>query len=581
MNDVENVILDNDMAVEESFDFEELEEKLTNNLNEELSDLQFLKEDREMIGNPDGLGSTVLNVVWEQFVNQIGAVAGEDFIKDNRELLNHGEKTERGASLSEDDIKAYHLDLRKEAHIQTTENFAEGKIATHNYISREQLEQNYDRFKNTPHKQFRDEYVDPQMNATLKRAGQLKKEGIDTVTDIYTGRQIPTETKLADGKNNPKAAQREHVKASADLYKDPSLQMANGNEELASIINNPENLQGYTTAERNNRKSDKTSNELDEKDKTKHWEKANKRAEEFVEKKKKEGEERLKAEGRKTQKEEAFRIGGKALHAAVMGLLASLIKTIVQKFIAWLRSKDKRFNTFIEQLKEAIKTFISNLKQNVLTAGNTVGTTILAAIFGPIVSTIKKAWIFLKQGAKSLKEAIDYVKNPENRNKSVSILLIEVGKIVMAGVTAAGAIVLGDVIEKGLSTIPGFGVDIPLIGSLANILGIFLGALVSGLIGALALNLMDRAIASIEKRNNTRQQIEKGNDILGTQAELIKVKTDKLAYTEEKVANAVREHHEVAEEIIRDAVNDMTKMNKQSENTKDEIDRLLITLQEN
>lgn len=559
MSDFENAVIDNETA-EESFDFEELEEKLTNNLNEELSDLQFLKEDREKIGNPDSLGSTVMNVVWEQFVNQIGAVAGEDFIKENHGLT---------------------LELRDEAHIQTADNFAEGKIATHNYISREQLEQNYDRFKNTPHKQFRDEYVDPQMDAILKRAGQLKKEGIDTVTDIYTGRQIPTETKLADGKNNPKAAQREHVKASADLYKDPSLQMANGNEELAAIINDPENLQGYTTAERNNRKSDKSSNELDEKDKTKHWEKANKRAEEFVEKKKKEGEERLKAEGRKTQKEEAFRIGGKALRAAVMGLLASLIKTIVQKFIAWLRSKDKNFNTFIEQLKDAIKTFVFNLKQNVLTAGNTVGTTILSAIFGPIVSTIKKAWMFLKQGAKSLKEAIDYVKNPDNRNKPVSILLIEVGKIVMAGVTAAGAIVLGEVIEKGLSTIPGFGVDIPLIGSLANILGIFLGALVSGLIGALALNLMDRAIASIEKRNNTRQQIEKGNDILGTQAELIKVKTDKLAHTEEKAAGAVREHHEVAEEIIRDAVNDMNKMNKQSENTKDEIDRLLITLQEN
>lgn len=111
------------------------------------------------------------------------------------------------------------------------------------------------------------------MNASLPRAGKLEEQGIDTVTDIYTGRQIPTQTKLEDGSNNPLAAQREHVKASAELYKDPSLQMANSDEELAGIINNPENLQGYTTAERNNRKSDNSAADMEERDKNKHWEK--------------------------------------------------------------------------------------------------------------------------------------------------------------------------------------------------------------------------------------------------------------------------------------------------------------------
>ena len=52
-----------------------------------------------------------MNVVWEQFINQVGVIAGEDFIKENRGLT---------------------LDLRDSAHIQTTENFAAGEIATHN-----------------------------------------------------------------------------------------------------------------------------------------------------------------------------------------------------------------------------------------------------------------------------------------------------------------------------------------------------------------------------------------------------------------------------------------------------------------
>ena len=73
--------------------------------------MQFLAEEKEKIGNPDNLGNVIMDVVWEQFLNQVAVTAGEDFIKENRGL---------------------HLDLRNEAHIQTTENFANGKIATHN-----------------------------------------------------------------------------------------------------------------------------------------------------------------------------------------------------------------------------------------------------------------------------------------------------------------------------------------------------------------------------------------------------------------------------------------------------------------
>ena len=64
--------------------------------------MQFLEEEKERIGNPDNLGEIIMDVVWEQFLNQVAVTAGEDFIKENRGL---------------------HLDLRKEAHIQTSEKF--------------------------------------------------------------------------------------------------------------------------------------------------------------------------------------------------------------------------------------------------------------------------------------------------------------------------------------------------------------------------------------------------------------------------------------------------------------------------
>lgn len=458
-------------------DFEALENELRAEIDSQLSELKILEDNRKKIGNPESLGKTIKDVVWKQFINQIGRAAGEEFIEKNRGLT---------------------LDLRDDAHIQTPENFADGRIAKHNYKSKDQLEQNYNRYKNTPHGEFRDKYVDKGMNKTLKRAGKLNEEGVETVKDIYTGRQISTKTKLENGKNNPNAAQREHVKSSAELYQNPSLQMANNNEELAGVINDSENLQGYTTAERNNRKSDKSSNEMEERDKNEHWKKANEKAEKYVRKKEREGEERLKKEGRETQLAEGFRLTGEALQAFIMNLLAELVRKIIRKLIVWLQSAEKSINTFFKNIKQALTEFVMDLKNEVLSATDTFVTAIVTAIFGPIVKLIKKAWILLKQSAHTIKEAIDYLKKPENRAKAFETIMMEVGEIVIVGLSAAGAIVLGEVIEKALLSIPFFAFPIPAIGSLASIFGIFLGALVCGIVGALALRVIDNAAAKFQ-----------------------------------------------------------------------------------
>ena len=558
-NDLENVKLEDVESNNEFVSFDELEKKLEEQLDSELSDLSFLEEEKDKIGNPDNLGKVIKDVVWEQFLNQVAVTAGEDFIKENRGLT---------------------LDLRNEAHIQTPENFAEGKIATHNYMSKEQLEQNYDRYKNKSHKEFRKEYVKPGMDATLKRAGDLKKQGIDTVTDIYNGRQIPTETKLENGKNNPKAAQREHVNPSAKLYKDPSLQMANNNEELAAIINNPENLQGYTTAERNNRKSDNSTEEMASQDKNKHYEKAKKRSDEYIESEKKKGENRLKKEGKKSQREEAARIGGKALRAALMSMLAALIKEIIGKLVKWFKSDKKELSTLLNSLKEAIHSFIRDMKTHLANAANTAVSTIATAILGPIFGTIKKVWMMLKQGWKSLKNAINYIKDPANKGKPISILLMEVGKIIIAGLTGVGALVLGEAIEKGLMMIPGFAFEIPLLGSLANILGIFLGAVVSGIIGAIALNMIDKFIAKKQKAEIQQKLIEQGNKVLNTQGKLIKVNEEKLDITKETVSSNIKERHEKAHQYMNEALTSIfnEEQNKKNKDAFDEMDKMLDSL---
>ena len=105
-NDVKNKQIDIDANLED------LEKILQENLEKEFSDAEFLEEQISEIANPESLGTVVYDTIWEQVRNQIGVQAGEDFIKDN-----YGQN----------------LDLRASAHIQTTENFANGKIANHNH----------------------------------------------------------------------------------------------------------------------------------------------------------------------------------------------------------------------------------------------------------------------------------------------------------------------------------------------------------------------------------------------------------------------------------------------------------------
>ena len=529
MNDNKNALLESEEAEDQSeeFDFDELERQLEEGLEDSLSELKFLEEDKEKISNPENLGNAVMGVVWDQFVIQIGTVAGEDFIKENRGIR---------------------LDLRDEAHIQTTENFANGKIASHN--TEIDYQQRYDDWQSN----FKKDENGQVIKKIDKRSGTEKEVLIDEARKPYD-------------KNRPKGSKQvniDDIVPVAEQVRDPATnahltldeRVAFGNSEInlnpmdasANQSKGDSTMSEWLDSERNGERPadrfDIDEADLREKDKA---------AREEYEKVKKEGEERSIKAGKKSQRNEAFRIGGKALRAAVMGLLAELVRNIISKLVSWLKSKEKNLKTFLGQVKTAIATFLRNVKQNLLTAGTTVASTVLSAIFGPVVGAIQKIWTLIKQGGKSVKEAIDYVKAPENRRKSFGVLMLEVGKIVMTGLTAMGALVLGEVIEKALMTFPVFAAEIPLIGSLANIIGIFLGAVVAGIAGALVMNLIDRLIAKKQKQEITERQIDKGNEVLAKQAQVIAVNQEQLRRQKAKTGEIIKARHEAAVEVMREA----------------------------
>lgn len=550
----ENAILDQEEKLNEdlteSFDFDELEEKLQSQLEEELADMKFLEEEKEKIGSPDNLGNVIMDVVWEQFLNQVAITAGEDFIKDNRGL---------------------HLDLRKEAHIQTTENFAKGKIATHN------TEINYqERYDNWQAKFVKDENGNVVTHKT--RAG--KEEAT-----LVKGARKPFDKGRPSG-SVEKHTDMDHTVSAAEIIRDAAANAHMTQENQIKFANSEANLNEMDSS-LNRSKGDKSMKEwldnpnangqkpgeifdISAEDDAKMRQKDAEAREEY-EKQKKEAEKKSIEAGKKSRKEEAFRIGGKALRAVLMQLLAELVREIIAKLVEWFKLAKKALDTLLDSLKEAIHLFIGKMKTHLINAGNTVFSTVATAIIGPIFGTIKKVWMVLKQGWRSLKKAVNYIKDPANKGKPVSILLMEVGKIIIAGLTGVGALLLGEVIEKGLMTIPIFAFEIPLLGSLANILGIFLGAVVAGIIGAIAMNLLDKLLAKKQKQEVQEAKINKGNKILSIQAQQKIISEAILEYNKEKVQSSVSNRHHHAAEIMTDSFTNIMEdfVNNPSSNDND------------
>ena len=574
MNDKENAITTVNEYEQESFDLDALEQKLEEEIGDHLSSLEQLKEEHKLIGNPDGIGTVVLNSVWEQFINQVGVVAGEDFIEANRGLT---------------------LDLRAEAHIQTTDNFVHGKIASHNaYIDyQNRYDETRQDFQTDPTTETNDytrynedtkvvEKYDPrakewktqfksnkELRATWDNRPKAKKDGNDSKRsrNVHIDHIIPI------------AEQARDMEAAAHIDKEDRITFANSDVNLQDLDAGANCSKSDLPTEKWLEMKDENGETPDERfpiDKEKMLENDKKAREEYEEMKEK-GKQASIETGKKSQREEAFRIGGKAVRAAVTALLAELVRNIIAKLIQWIRSGEKNFSSFFVHLKEALYQFLGNMKKHVLTVGDSVLTTIATAIFGPIVGMVKKVWMLLKQGARSIKQAIDYLRNPENKGKSTSILLLEASKIVTAGVVGIGAIVLGEMIEKSLLVIPVLAIEIPLFGSIASILGMFSGALVSGIVGALVVNMIDKLVAKKRSVESREFQISKRNEIIIVQGKMRDISAEQLARKKEQVTSSISERHAEMSKAMRASLEniyaDDTKPDHQE--TKSEIERLL------
>ena len=380
-------------TTELDIDYEQLlslESSLEDNLKDVVEHIDQLDIDRDKLQNNEYLQESIENIVWEQVQLQVAAQIGDEFIKDNNDQT---------------------LDLRKEAHIQTAENFEKGRFITHN-SDRSIYEK---RYKEWQEKFERDEFGNIRTHTTR------------------SGKTVNTLTKLARKKfdeNRPrgskeKGTQMDHTVSAGEIIRDPKANAFMDKDQQYAFANSKANL-NEIRSEINQAKGDQSTTELldnpnskgqyarevhniSSKEEKKLREK-NKEARTEYDRVRDEAEKYAIKSGKKSRRKEALKVTGKALKAAVLQLLTEFLREIVKKFISWLGEKEKNFGTFIAKVKEAISNFMSNLSHHVLGVGQSMVTMLATSIIGPVVGTFMQVWTFIQQGWRSLTEAIDYLK---------------------------------------------------------------------------------------------------------------------------------------------------------------------------
>lgn len=526
------------------FDYEqllEIENSLENNLKVVVEHIEQLDIDREKLQNNEYLQESIENIVWEQVQLQLAAQIGEEFIKEN-----NGQT----------------LDLRKDAHIQTAENFEKGKLATHN--------RDVD---------YQERYTRWQDNFTTNKKGErvLKsdaREFFDKGRDKGSG-----------------AVHKDHTVSIKEQLNDIEMSTFFSKEEVKEFANSSKNLHDLD-ASANMSKGDKTMKEFLDSERNglkpeerfnidrKQLEKDDREAREELHKRKQENKEKAIQSGKKSRRDEALKVSGKALKAALLQLLSEFLRELISKFISWLKDTERNLSTFIEKVKEAIISFVNNLSNHLLNVGKSVVTMIASAIVGPVINTFLKAWTFIHQGWKSLKEAIDYLNNPENKEKSVQIMMLEIGKIVVAGLTATGAILVGEALGASLTaSFPVLAISIPLLGTIGSVIGTFMGATLSGIIGAFVLKMIDQQIVNKQITELSSKKIDQNNEMLVIKDQLLDVKSIKLQVEKDSVINTIKERHDIAASIMKEKLSDIfAESTRDDKSDFDEIDALLQEL---
>ena len=499
----------------ENLNYDELEELLEQQFTMEFSNLEKLELECKEISSPDKLGDVILDEIWNQFGNQIG------------------------------------LDMTSDTLLK-------------------QYNDNKDRPKEYTKKIGEDILKDKRYTAANKAMKEKQKLG--NLKDEYTGKTLKVNEK----------ANLDHVVARKQIFENPWRKIADINTE--DLANKSENF-AATNESLNKSKGAKSNSEYIKNRELREKELRNQvqRANEKIDKKnisdaekrnlKAENEKRLNdklaADSKKMLKAEktakkainkdiakkasvrmANKAGKDAVKAMFVAALFGMLKEIMNALVRFFKSKKRSFDTFLDEMKNALYSFFGKIRDFIKVGIDSFVGSIVGEIIGAFAQELKKLPNLIKQLFGSIRESISYLSNPENQTHSTAIKIAHISKIITSALVGVGAMFLGEYFEKYLLTISGMQTLIPLLGTIANILGMFLASLLTGILGAVIINRLDQFISKKLIEENQKQQADKKNELLRIQDVQIFVAEQNVAVKRNDIFSKMAKNHQKLRELL-------------------------------
>ena len=504
----------------ENLNYDELEELLEQQFTIEFSNLEKLELECKEISSPDKLGDVILDEIWNQFSNQIGLdMTSDTLLKQYNDKYPNGYTKEEATKIMKD--KRY-----------TDANNA--------------------------------------MKAKQK-SGNLKDE--------YTGKTLKINDK----------ANLDHVVPRKQIFENPWRKIAD--IETSDLANKSENLAG-TNESLNKSKGAKSNSDYikNREAREKKLRDQLQRANEKIDKKnisdaekrnlkalnEKRLNDKLAADSQKMLKIEkkakkainkniakkapvrmANKAGKDAVKAMFVAALFGMLKEIMNALVRFFKSKKRSFDTFLDEMKNALHSFFGKIRDFIKVGIDSFVGSIVGEIIGAFAEKLRKLPNLVKQLFGSIRESISYLSNPENQSHSTVIKIAHVSKIITSALVGVGAMFLGEYFEKYLLTISGMQTSIPLLGTVANILGMFLASLLTGILGAIIINGLDGFISRKLQEENKKQQADKKNELLRIQDVQIFVAEENVAIKRNQIFSKMAQNHQKLRELLGNVQEDI------------------------
>ena len=497
----------------QSLNYDELEELLEQQFEMEFSNLESLQTEFKEIGSPDKLSEVILDEIWNQFGNQIGLdMTSDTLLKQYNDKHPNGYTKEEGAKIMKD--KRY-----------TNAN---------NAMKEKQKSGN-----------LKDEYT----GKTLKINDKANLDHVIPRKQIFenTWRKIADiETSDLANKSENLAATNESLnkskgaKSNSEYIKDGEVREKNLKEQVERA-NKKIDKMNISDAEKRNLKAE-NNKKLNDKlaADSKKMLKAEKSAKKAM----------YKPIAKKAAVRMANKAGKDAVKAMFVAALFGMLKEIMNALVRYFKAKKQSFDTFIEEMKKALLSFFGKIKDFIKVGVDSIVGSIVGEIIGGFAQKLKKLPNLIKQLFGSIRESISYLSNPENQTHSTAIKIAHISKIITSGLVAVGALFLGEYFEQFLNKIPGMTFEIKHLGTLANILGMFLASLLTGILGAIIINGIDGFISRKLQDENKKQQADKKNELLRIQDVQIFVAEQNVAVKRNDIFSKMAKNHQKLRELL-------------------------------